>query len=69
MKKDIQPIYEALTVRCGSCGAGFETKSTKKEITVEVCSNCHPHYTGQQRFVDAGGRVDRFRRIQKAAAN
>lgn len=60
MNKEIQPKYYRLTCTCMSCGATFETGSTQKEIRVEVCSNCHPFYTGQQKFVQAAGQVERF---------
>jgi large subunit ribosomal protein L31 len=67
MKKDIHPQYEEATVRC-SCGNTFTTRSTKKELHVELCSQCHPFYTGKQKLVDSGGRVDRFkRRMEKRA--
>ncbi|WP_085830076.1 50S ribosomal protein L31 [Collinsella vaginalis] len=59
MKPGIHPEYVEATVRC-SCGNTFKTRSTKPEITVELCSECHPFYTGQQKFVDTGGRVQRF---------
>ncbi len=61
MKKEIHPEYMETTVTCG-CGETFKTRSTKSKITVEVCSKCHPFYTGKQKFVDAAGRVDRFKR-------
>ena len=61
MKTDIHPEYVEATVRC-SCGNTFQTRATKPEIIVELCSNCHPFYTGKQKLVDAGGRVERFRR-------
>jgi len=61
MKKEIHPEYVETTVTCG-CGETFKTRSTKGKITVEVCSKCHPFYTGKQKFVDAAGRVDRFKR-------
>lgn len=62
MKADIHPRYEAVTVRC-SCGASYETRSTLcEDIQVDVCSACHPFYTGKQKIVDKGGRVERFRR-------
>ena len=61
MKNDIHPTYEAIKVTC-SCGASFETRSTVgKDLNIEVCSECHPFYTGKQKMVDAGGRVDKFR--------
>jgi large subunit ribosomal protein L31 len=59
MKPDIHPTYETALVRC-SCGNSFETKSTKSEIVVELCNECHPFFTGKQKLVDSGGRVDRF---------
>jgi large subunit ribosomal protein L31 len=62
MKPDIHPAYEATSVTC-SCGATFETRSTVgKDLTIEVCSQCHPFYTGKQKMVDTGGRVDKFRK-------
>ena len=61
MKQNIHPKYEAVQVKC-SCGHTFSTRSTiSHDINVEVCSNCHPFYTGQQRVLDTGGRVQRFR--------
>ena len=59
MKKDIHPEMMDCTVTC-ACGETFTVKSTKPEISVEVCSKCHPFYTGKQRFTQADGRVDRF---------
>ncbi len=59
MKQSIHPKYEACTIRC-ACGEVIETRGTKGEIHVEVCSKCHPFYTGKQKLVDAGGRIDRF---------
>ena len=62
MKKDIHPTYNEITVTC-SCGNTFQTKSTLKEdLSIEICSACHPFYTGQQKIVDTAGRVDKFRR-------
>lgn len=62
MKADIHPQYEEVTVRC-SCGNEFQTRSTLcQDISLEVCSACHPFYTGKQKIVDKGGRVERFRR-------
>jgi large subunit ribosomal protein L31 len=61
MKTGIHPQYRRCVVTC-ACGNRFETHSTLREIQVEVCSNCHPHYTGQQRLVDTAGRVERFKR-------
>ncbi len=59
MRKDIHPKYHNCTVRCG-CGATWQTRSTMPEIKVEICSSCHPFFTGSQKIVDALGRVDRF---------
>lgn len=61
MKKDIHPNYGKSVVRC-ACGETFETGSTKGELTVEICSKCHPFFTGRQKLVDSGGRVDRFKK-------
>ncbi|MFW6107244.1 MAG: 50S ribosomal protein L31 [bacterium] len=61
MKKGIHPEYVECTVTCG-CGNSFQTRSTKPEIHVEVCSQCHPFYTGKQKYVDTAGRVERFQR-------
>ena len=68
MKNDIHPKYEACTVTC-ACGNVFETRSTKPSIRVEVCNVCHPFYTGKQKLVDSGGRVDRFNKRFAAANN
>ncbi len=59
MRNDIHPKYNTITVRCG-CGGTFETRSTSKEIHAEICSNCHPFYTGKQKFIDTAGRIERF---------
>ena len=61
MKEKIHPKYGGATVRC-VCGESFETGSVKKEMKVEICSKCHPFFTGKQKLVDSGGRVDRFRK-------
>lgn len=61
MKAKIHPEYLRTRVTC-ACGHTWETRSTREEIRVEVCSNCHPFYTGEQRIVDVEGRVDRFKR-------
>ena len=61
MKKGIHPKYEKTTVTC-ACGNVFETGSTVKDIKVEICSNCHPFFTGKQKLVDSAGRVERFKR-------
>jgi large subunit ribosomal protein L31 len=61
VKKDIHPKYVACKVVCG-CGSTFQTRSTKAEIHVEICSVCHPYYTGKQKFVDTAGRIEKFQR-------
>ncbi len=61
MKQGIHPEYVVATVIC-SCGETFETRSTKQEIKVEICSKCHPFFTGKQKLVDSGGRVERFQK-------
>ena len=61
MKEGIHPKYQKVTVTC-VCGNTFVTGSTKKELRVEICSKCHPYFTGKQKLVDAGGRVDRFKK-------
>ncbi len=61
MKEKIHPKYGKCIVRCGS-GETFETGSTKKDMKVDICSKCHPFYTGKQKLVDTGGRVDRFKK-------
>ncbi len=65
MKEGIHPEYYEADVTC-ACGNTFKTGSTKQNIRVELCSKCHPYYTGQQRFVDTGGRVDKFRKRLEA---
>jgi large subunit ribosomal protein L31 len=68
MKADIHPDYVLAHVRC-ACGNEFETRSTKPELHVEICSACHPFYTGKQKLLDTGGRVERFqRRLARASA-
>jgi large subunit ribosomal protein L31 len=67
MKKDIHPDYKEAQVTCG-CGNSFTTRSTKEKIAVEVCSNCHPFYTGKQKFVDTAGMVEKFQRKWKGEA-
>ena len=66
MKDDIHPNYVESTVAC-SCGATFVTRSTLPEIKVEVCSACHPFYTGRQKLVDTAGRVERFNKKYRRA--
>jgi len=61
MKKGIHPEYVECTVTC-ACGNTFPTRSTKKEIRVEICSQCHPFFTGKQKFVDSAGRVEKFKK-------
>ena len=61
MKAGIHPDYVECTVTCG-CGNVFQTHSTQPKINVEICSACHPFYTGQQKFVDTAGRIEKFRR-------
>jgi len=61
MKKEIHPKYDKAMVRCG-CGNTFETRSTVKEIHAEICSMCHPFYTGKQKYVDTAGRIERFQK-------
>ena len=59
MKPDIHPDYVLATVHC-ACGNTFQTRSTKPELHVEICSACHPFYTGKQKFVDTAGRIEKF---------
>jgi large subunit ribosomal protein L31 len=66
MKNDIHPDYEPCRVIC-ACGNTFETRSTKKEIRVEICSQCHPFFTGRQKFIDSAGRVEKFRKKYDAS--
>ncbi len=61
MREGIHPVYEDATITC-ACGNVIKTRSTKKNITVDVCSKCHPFFTGKQKMVDSGGRVDRFKK-------
>lgn len=61
MKDGIHPKYYEATVTCSTCGSTFKTGSTKEEIKVEVCSECHPFYTGRQRSAERGGRVEKFK--------
>ncbi len=62
MKKGIHPNYKKVTVTCASCGNEFQTGSVVEAIKVDTCSNCHPFYTGRQRFAAAQGRIDKFNR-------
>ena len=61
MKEGIHPNYVETTITC-ACGNVIKTRSTKENIRVEICSKCHPFYTGKQKLVDTGGRVDRFKK-------
>ena len=61
MKQGIHPAYHEVTVHC-SCGSSFKTRSTSKELHVEICGSCHPYFTGKQKLIDTAGRVDRFRK-------
>lgn len=61
MKKDIHPAYETTKVTC-ACGNTFETRSNKQEIRVDICSECHPFFTGSEKIVDSAGRVDKLKK-------
>ena len=61
MKEGIHPEYKTAVVKC-ACGETFETRSTREKINVEICSKCHPFYTGKQKLVDTRGRVEKFRK-------
>ena len=61
MKTDVHPKYEETTIKC-ACGHTLEVGSTKKDISVEICSQCHPFFTGKQKLVDTAGRIERFRK-------
>jgi large subunit ribosomal protein L31 len=61
MKKDIHPVYKETTITC-VCGSVIETRSTKQEIKIEICSKCHPFMTGKQKIIDTAGRVERFQK-------
>lgn len=61
MKKEIHPKYEETIIAC-ACGEMIHTRSTKKNIHVEICSKCHPFFTGDKKFVDTAGRIDRFKK-------
>jgi large subunit ribosomal protein L31 len=67
MKDKIHPKYVETTVTCG-CGNTFKTRSTKAKLAVDICSACHPFYTGKQKFVDTAGRVEKFNKKYAAAA-
>jgi large subunit ribosomal protein L31 len=61
MKADIHPAYKATTIKC-ACGSELEVGSTREDIKVEICSQCHPFFTGKQKLIDTAGRIERFRR-------
>ena len=66
MKEKIHPKYQDVTVKC-ACGEVIQTKSTRGNFTVEICSKCHPFYTGKQKFVDSKGRLEKFmKRVEQA---
>ncbi|MGE3269878.1 MAG: 50S ribosomal protein L31 [Chloroflexota bacterium] len=67
MKENIHPKYAPTTITC-ACGSSFETRSTGQNLRIDVCSRCHPFYTGEQRLMDTGGQVERFRRRASRAA-
>ncbi|HVO31448.1 MAG TPA: 50S ribosomal protein L31 [bacterium] len=67
MKEGIHPEYHELAIRC-ACGATFETGSTMKAITVDICSACHPFFTGKQKLIDTAGRVEKFNTRYKTTA-
>jgi large subunit ribosomal protein L31 len=64
MKADIHPTYEMTTITC-ACGSAIKTRSTRTDIHVEICSACHPYFTGTQKLIDTEGRVERFRKKYK----
>ncbi len=61
VKEGIHPKYETTTIKC-ACGEVIETRSTKKDLHVDICSKCHPFFTGKQKLIDTGGRIDRFKK-------
>jgi large subunit ribosomal protein L31 len=61
VREGIHPNYQQTVIKC-ACGATYNTGSTKKDLHVEICSNCHPFFTGKQKLVDTGGRVDKFKK-------
>ncbi|MCK4378735.1 MAG: 50S ribosomal protein L31, partial [Deltaproteobacteria bacterium] len=67
-KKDIHPKYDTCKVTC-ACGNSFETRATIPEIKVEICSECHPFYTGKQKLLDTAGRIEKFRRKYGTSGN
>lgn len=68
MRKGIHPDYHKVTVKC-ACGNTFETRSTSQDLTVEICSNCHPFYTGKQRAITKAGRVEKFNKKYNTETN
>ena len=64
MKAELHPTYEETTITC-ACGTVIHTRSTRKNIRVEICSNCHPFFTGEKKFVDTTGRIERFEKRYK----
>jgi large subunit ribosomal protein L31 len=68
MKEGIHPKYEKTSIRC-ACGEVIETSSTKQNMRVDICSKCHPFFTGKQKLVDTGGRVDRFKKRYNIQSN
>lgn len=66
MKQDIHPDYRVATVTC-ACGNTFKTRSTKEIVKLDICSSCHPYFTGKQKLIDTEGRVDKFRKKYKKA--
>ena len=64
MKQGIHPEYKVTTVSC-ACGESFQIRSTKENVKLDICSNCHPFYTGKQKLIDTEGRVDKFRKKYK----
>jgi large subunit ribosomal protein L31 len=66
MKHDIHPDYKVTTVHC-ACGESFQTRSTKQDIRLDICSVCHPFFTGKQKLIDTEGRIDKFRKKYKKA--
>lgn len=67
MKSDIHPKTNLVDAKCTSCNYTMQVLSTIPEIKVEICGNCHPFYTGKQKFIDTAGKVDKFNKIQSAA--
>ncbi|MGC8763062.1 MAG: 50S ribosomal protein L31 [Acidobacteriota bacterium] len=67
MKNGIHPAYYDVTVTC-ACGNTFKTRSTKKDLKVEICSNCHPFFTGKQKYIDTAGRIEKFNKKYKSKA-